>query len=368
MFGEKVKHRVLFTLFFSLFVSACDDGAQKQAAPIRAIKPFYVTEVAGGGNRVFSGAIAASGTSSLSFSVGGKITKINTSEGDRVEKGQVLAELDKTPFQYDVDAAKSQKNSADATLAKASADLARQKSLFEKGWIAKAAYDQSVLEIDSAKSDLNYARSKLSAAERDLANTVLKAPYSGLIASRSSDPFVEITPGAPVFEINSTDALEVEFGVPDRLVSRVTIGQPVTVDVSQIDGCECSGRITEIGSVTSSANSVQVKATLSTYPTGLLPGAVADIGIELAAEHTAETQASGFLVPLNAIAPSETKGQGFVFIFNEAEQVVKRVAVSGRAGRENMVALTKGVAAGDILAAAGVSFLRDGQKVKLMGK
>ena len=74
----------------------------------------------------------------------------------------------------------------------------------------------------------------------------------------------------------------------------------------------------------------------------------------------------GFLVPLSAIVPGERKGEGFTFRYDEASSTLERVALTGVGVRDDMVVITDGISAGDVIAVAGVSFLRDGQKVKLL--
>jgi len=347
-----------------LVLAACDDGGTIPEPPIRSIKPFYVSELAGGQVRNFNGTVAASGTSTLSFSIGGTIKTITVNAGDRVSNGQALATLDGAPYKLDVDAARSQLNAAKATLATQKTELKRQKDLYDRGWVAKVVYDQALLSFESSKEDLNYKQSKLSSAERDLANTILKAPYDGIIANRTAEPFTEISAGNPLFEINAKGALEVIISVPNTIVSRFTIGQPVKINSDQIAGCGCQGRITEIGSVATAANAVTVKATLENPPANLIPGVSMNVFVALSDTDNID----GYLLPLNAIAASTGEGTGYVFIFDEGSGSVKRVEIRGRAGRDNMVQVIEGVKAGDIVAAAGVSFLRDGQKVKLMGQ
>ena len=76
----------------------------------------------------------------------------------------------------------------------------------------------------------------------------------------------------------------------------------------------------------------------------------------------------GYLVPLVAVAAADGDADAFVFKYNRQSGTVARIPVKGRYGRDNLIEITQGVTAGDILAAAGVSFLRDGQKVKLAGE
>jgi len=343
---------------------ACDEASVIPEAPVRAIKPFYVAELAGGTIRSFNGTVASSGTSTLSFSVGGTINSIDVNAGDQVKSGQILATLDNAPYQLDVDAAKSQQNASKANLETQKSDLKRQKDLYERGWVAKVVYDQALLSYESAKEDLNYNQSKLSGANRNLSRTELSAPYDGVIATRTAEPFTEVTAGNPIFEINAKGALEVIMSIPDSLISKISIGLPVKVTSDQVANCGCQGRITEIGSIASAANAVTVKATLNAPPADLLPGVSTSVFVPMAIS----TDTDGYLLPLNAIAASGDSGEGYVFKFDQSSGTVSKVSIKGRAGRDNMIQITEGIAAGDIIAAAGVSFLRDGQKVKLLGQ
>ena len=69
---------------------------------------------------------------------------------------------------------------------------------------------------------------------------------------------------------------------------------------------------------------------------------------------------------LRAVAAGEQPGQGFVFVFDPASSTVKRTAIRGEGMKDDRVFITDGLEAGDVIAVAGVSFLRDGQQVKLM--
>ena len=174
---------------------------------IRAIKPFYVSEPAGGDVHQYSGTIAASDTSSLSFAVSGTVQTVSASQGERVKKGQVIATLDPEPFEIDVQLARSELQSAEAAFGEKQLNLDRQRTLFDKGWVAQAALDQAMAAFESGEGSLNVARARLSSAERDLAKTNLSAPFDGIIAERTIDPFVEVRPGEPLFALNSDKAL-----------------------------------------------------------------------------------------------------------------------------------------------------------------
>ncbi len=353
------------SLLITISLAGCDDAAPPETAErIRAIKPYTVTEPAGASVRRYSGTVAASDTSALSFAVSGTIKTVTVKQGDRVTAGQVLATLDPKPFELDVQAAQSQLATAKATRDNKKVDLDRQRQLFSKGWVAKAALDQAIAAYDAAEGELNLARSRLGTAERDLANTKLAAPFGGVIASRNVEPFTETSRGTAVFQINSEGALEVDLSIPDSVVGRLTIGLPVTIEISTISGCGCSGRITQIGKAASAANAVEVTASIVDGPDGILPGMAAEVAVPFPGTNGKR----GYLVPLVAIAPGDETARGYVFKFDETSGAVRKTAITGIKGRENFIEITDGVTAGDIVAAAGVSFLRDGQKVKLLGQ
>lgn len=362
-------HRIAATaaVVFSIVAAMATWGvAQGQNAErVRAIKPYFVAEPAGGDVRRYSGTIAAANTSALSFAVSGTVQSVGAHAGDRVVKGQILATLDTASFDLDVQAAQAQLASAQAASNKSKVDLNRQQQLFQKGWVAKAALDQAVAAFDAADGDLNLARSRLGLAERDLSNTRLTAPFDGVISLREVEPFLEVTKGQSVFQVDSEGALEVDISVPDNIVGRLSLGAPVTINASAVAGCNCSGRITEIGAAAGSANAVTVTAAIIENTQNLLPG----MSVEATLVLSNTNGSRGFLVPLVAIAPGDDNAQGYIFKYDAASGVVQKTAVVGGGSISgNLISIVEGVDAGDVIAAAGVSFLRDGQRVKLLGE
>ena len=353
------------TTVFALFVAGCEEPAPDEVERIRAIKPYYVSEPAGGDVRRYSGEITASNTSALSFAVSGTVQTVDVNQGDRVVKGQVLATLDPERFKLDVGAAQSELDAAKAEHEKAKLELERKRQLYQKGWVAKAAYDQAVAAADGAEGQLNLARSRLGLAERDQNNARLIAPFDGIIALRDVEPFTEVTTGQTIFQIDSEGSFEVELSIPDSVISRVKLGAPITVEARNVAGCGCAGRITEIGSTTGAANTVPVKAALLERVDGLLPGMAVEANLIL----SGNTGPRGYLLPLVAIAPGDETAPGYVFKFDAEAGVVRKTAVqAGETVSGNLVEVANGIDAGDVIAAAGVSFLRDGQRVTLMSR
>ncbi len=345
-----------------LLLAACDEQQPEVMENVRAIKTITVSERGSGQLRRFPGIVAAVDTSSISFEVAGNTREVNVKVGDRVEEGQVLATLDDKPFQLNVEGAEAEVGRAKAQLAEKETDYVRQKTLYEKDWVAKAAYDQALAARDSAANQVSYAVSKLNLARRDFEKTVLSAPFDGVIANKFVDPFQEVARGEKVFEIYREGAMEVVVSVPETAIGEVYLGLPAEITFPSEQVASLKGRVSEIGTVAGDANAFPVKVALADPPDRVLPGMTAEVALILG-------EAGGgtsYLVPVSAIAAGDAPGEGFVFVFDPQSSTVKKTAISGRGVQDNRVFITEGIAPGDVIAVAGVSFLRDGQKVKLM--
>lgn len=350
-------------LLTALAIVACEEPPPPVAEKIRAIKTIVVSERGSGQTRRFPGIVEAVDTSSISFEVGGNTREVLVDVGARVKAGDVLATLDDTPFRLNLDAAEAEVSRAKANQAEKKTDFDRQDTLYKKDWVSKAAWDQAKAAYDSTTSQVSYAQSKLNLARRDLEKTVLRAPFDGVIAARDADPFQEVARGQKIFDIYIEGALQVRLSVPETVIDQINVGLPATISFPNDKIRPQGARITEVGTVAAEANAFTIKAALTSPPPALRPGMTAEAAVLLGQETGEQT----FLLPLAAIAPGEEPGHGYVFLFHEETSTVRKTAVRGAGGvRDDEVLISEGVAAGDTVAVAGVSFLHDGQRVKLL--
>jgi RND family efflux transporter MFP subunit len=345
----------------AVLIAGCEKETEAVADPPRPIKTFTVSEAAGGMVRRFSGVMEAAETTDLSFPVAGTVQEILVGVGDAVLKDMVLARLDAKPFELDFEAAQAEVEKARADVTAKKGELERSKTLLSKGWVAAAATEQHQAAYDAAVSSLNYARSRQALAERNHNNTTLRAPFAGTIAARPVERYEDVAAGQKILELNSTGALQVSFSVPETSINRISLGQEVDVGFASIEA-KAEGRITEIGTVASAGNAYTVKASLLSAPEALKSGMTAQVSITDAAD----SPDSGYFVPLSAIGPGDGENVGVVFKYDAAAGIVRRTPIKARGVRENLVIVLEGVAPGDVLAAAGVSFLMDGQAVRLL--
>jgi RND family efflux transporter MFP subunit len=260
-------------------------------------------------------------------------------------------------------------NAAQAELVKAKAKVVntreeyeRQKRVYDQGAGAKSRVERAEYNYNAARSAVDYQVAKLNLAQRDLRKTTLKAPYNGSIAWRSVDSHEEIKAGQRVFTIDAKGALEVQLAVPETTIHRLYIGAPATIMFPTLPDESVKGTITYIGSAAVKANAFPVKVGLINPPPQISPGMTAEAMLFL----EDEGQETGYLVPIQAILPTEDAKQGYVFVYDSSTSTVKKTLVHTRGAQRNMSIVHEGLSPGDIIAMAGVSFLADGMKVKLM--
>ena len=136
---------------------------------------------------------------------------------------------------------------------------------------------------------------------------------------------------------------------------------PAVVAIPQTDA-PIKARISEVGTAAGAGNVFPVKAALSLPPPGVRAGMTAEVTLVVGGG----TEATSYFIPLSAIAPGDATGEGFVFVYDPATSTVRRTLIRSTGPlASNAVAVT-GLNVGDILASAGVSFLVDGQRVRLM--
>jgi RND family efflux transporter MFP subunit len=353
--------QMVWLLCLAVALAACKEKIEIVEV-VRSIKTITVKEQASEKIFKFSGVVAAVDSSGLSFQVGGQVISVEVDIGDRVTKDQVLAVLDPEPYQLDVDAIKAELIKAKDNVSKSKAEYERQKRIFKQGAGAQRFVEVSEYEYKAARSAVNYQIARLDQVNRNLRKTKLLSPYDGTIAWRSVEPNEEVLAGQKIFEINATGKMEVQLAIPENTVDLIKIDDPATITFSTLPGETAQGRISYIGSAAVKANAFPVKVELSDPNEKVLPGMTAEANLTVKAENLKP----GFIVPFQALLPAPEANQGFAFVYDPQTSTVKKTAVRSRGSEGKEIIIYEGLAAGDIIAAAGVSFLADGLKVKLL--
>ncbi len=344
-------------------ILACSEQAPPPVETVRAIRTFEVGDPAAGMKRRFSGVIEAADTSSISFEVPGNVQAVKVEVGENITKGQVLAVLDDRTFRMSVEAARAAVGRAEVERNDARSELDRLRKAAEinPGAVSQRSIDQAETQFNSARKNLRYHNSQLDLARRDLERTVLKAPFDGVVATRLVDPFQQVALGEVLFDLYVESAMEAAISVPESEIDWVRLGLPGEIRFPAIPGQVFQGTVSEISRVAGGANAFPVRVLIDTDNPRIRPGITAGVTL-LLDEGRDET---AYLIPTGALLAGADESSGFVFVFDETSSSVKQTAVTFAGVRESSVIVRSGLQTGDVIAAAGVSFLRDGQKVIL---
>ena len=361
--------KLLGILIPMLLLIACDQVVETVAEqPVRTVKTLVISEASKANSRQISGVVKTASESELSFRVGGRVTIVKVESGSSVIKGQILASLEKREYQLALEEAQAKLASSRADLAEKKDALRRQENLKKKDFVSQAAVDKAKTAFETALSSASVAQTQLKTAQNDLEDTTLRAPFSGKIAKRLIEPFVQLSSGKTAFQLQSKDGYKIEVLMPETLIRDVNYGDVVSVRFPTLKKIIAGGTISEIGAKAESGNAFPVRIQLAKTPADIRSGMTAQVTFNFG-------QASGtsvYLIPVSALdlrVPEKVldnpKEQAKVFIFNQKKQIVEKRMVSIRDIRGNKLEVIEGLNTGDVLIVAGVPFLSEGQKVKL---
>jgi len=354
-------------------VVGCQDEAPPPELPPRAILWESVSGDTASTQRVLSGIVMAVADTTLAFEVGGTVETVEVNQGDFVKRGQVLARLDPEPFELTVRDAEAGLAEATALRESARADAERTTTLYEAEVASRQEYERDVARRDSRESQVDAAQARLSLARRDLRRAVLESPFDGAISVRSVDVSMTVASGQTVFEMDSGEAgLRVEVQMPETLIAEITQGDEVEVTFPSVAGQQSAadderfeGVVTEVGTRAGTGNAFPVRADLLAPPSGLRPGMTAEVRFSIDIAESRLMAMSGYLVPIAAIL-AEHDNRFSVFVYDKQSSTVSKRPVRTGGVSDNRIAVVDGLENGDVIATAGVSFLRDGQEVTLL--
>ena len=357
----------------SLLLSACqgeDEAALNQEPVVRGLKTVLVEDQESTTIRRFPSVLQPSEVTTMSFEISGKLGPVNLKVGQIVEKGEVLAALDTKTLKIQVESSQAAVRQAEATAENAVANLERQQELFDKKVTTRAKLDDAQTNASTSAAALAQAKKQLETSVENLGKAELKSTINGIVNSVLVESFTIVSPGTPIATLYQADGFEVSFSVSYDVVQRLTVGKPVSIRLADNPSIALRGVVSELGSRADTVSSFPIVVTLTETDPALKAG----MAVEASIEFTVPT-GQGYLMPLTVLplygniepdAKAQKPAQTTVFVYDpDTETVLSRnVTVAGV--RENRLIVVDGLKAGDRVASAGVSFLREGQKVKLL--
>ena len=347
----KMKKILALTLTTLLLFAACSKNEQEVQSEIKLplVKVETVQVKSYEPVEILSGSITAKREANLASILPGKVEKFHVSEGQDVNKGQLIAELSGellTTAQIEYETYKK--------------DFGRVKRLFEKGSVPEQQYDHVKAQYEAKEATYNLVKK----------NTEIRAPFAGTITKKmieEGETFLIMNPGlevgyshaSGVARLMDLKTLEVEVAVNEKEINHYKVGMPAQVVTDAFPNAKYPGKITKIGyTFDNLTKTTLVTVEIQNPEKTLKPGMYAKVEIPLA-------EKEDLFVPLKAIYREAATGMDYIFTVenNTAKRnKIERIYTDG-----DFVAIS-GLSAGQKIVTEGKSKIKNGAKVKVSGK
>jgi membrane fusion protein, multidrug efflux system len=414
----RLAEEACFAVLIVQFLVGCSSPAKTPPEVVRPVKTMVVTAGNELHTRNFPGKVQASRRAELAFQVSGLLVKLPVKEGQKVAKGEVIAKLREDEFQArlktlqgQLDQARarlnalrlgerpeerlrreSQVRAAEARMANARAELNRSTRLLQTNAVSRAAHEitetayrvaredyQSAVQllekgtigreedIEAQEAEVRALSGRVVEANIQLADSALRAPYDGVIAQRFVEQGQNIQAKEPVVNFKDLEEVDIVVDVPETVMATDIRSADIVqmqAELSGARGLDFPVQIREIAQVADpTTQTFPVRVAMQSPPdVTVLPGMTATVTVDY---RRANILGSRILVPISAVMQSES-GEQAAWIVGP-DMVVSRRPVKIGEATGGQLEIVEGLQPGDRIAVAGVTFLRDGMKVRDLG-
>lgn len=276
----------------------------------------------------------------INAQVPGQVTKIYFKSGEKIQKGEPIIQLDQKVL-------KAQLANDEATLKYAKVSYFRQKALLAKDAASRSA-------LDKALSAYKQALAGEQETKAQLAKTVIKAPFSGLLGIRKINVGQFLNAGQAIVSLQALSPMYVDFSLPENAIANVKVGYPVDVKTVAYANAIFKGNIIAMNSaLASNTRSLEMRAEVKNVDERLIPGMFANLSIILPAAKKV------LLIPQIAINYSPVGD----FVYLAENGLAKRQYITVGERRGNEIAVLKGLTVNQPVVYAGQLKLENGSKV-----
>jgi membrane fusion protein (multidrug efflux system) len=304
-----------------------------------------------------TGQLVAKAEATIAAQVEGPVTAVLVEEGDAIEAGQILLEID--PLRRELELANAEANLAEskARVAEGRREVSRLQRLKKRDAASQSRLDEGQTLLVLARSQASGAEARVGLARRALEDATIRAPFSGLVARREVSVGEYLSVGLPLFELVALDPIEIEFSLAEIDSARVQSGNKVTLRVAPYPKERFEASVTVISpTIDSATRTLRVKAELPNADGRLRPGLFAHVDLGV-------SERSGVLmVPEDALV---MRAAGTIVYRLIDENRVQRVVVRTGIRQGSLVEIAQGLSAGDRVVVRGQRDLVDGGVVSL---
>lgn len=294
-------------------------------------------------NLRLTGSLVANESVVLKSEVSGRVERINFAEGQRVQKGQLLIQLNDKEIRAEIDKLNFTKKLNED-------NERRQAQLLAKEAISKEEYETALTTLNTTLADIKVR-------EVQLQKHQIKAPFDGIIGLRSVSQGSYISSSDELATLYNINPIKIDFAVPGKYSSQVNQGDEITFEVDSYEGQTFKGEIYAVEpQVDPKTRSIQARAKSKNEGNKLLPGQFAKINLTL------DTYQNAIMIPTEAVVP-ELNGKK-VFVYKDGIVNTKSIETGIRTADE--VQVIEGLESGDIVLTSGILQLRQGMEVDIV--
>jgi membrane fusion protein (multidrug efflux system) len=274
--------RALVVLALALSVAACKKSTTTTTTQSTAIKlgPESYALVKLGvieSGPVISGTLVPRSQATVRAQLSGSILRIYVDQGQYVKSGQAIAEIDPTALTDQSTSAQIAVTNAQAQLDLAQKEENRLEALAKAGAIAERDVEQAHKNVVNAEAGLSAARAQLASANKQLRNTTVRAPFSGMVSEKSVAMGDVVQPGTALYTIVDPSTLELQATIPADAIGMVHVGLPVKFSITGYPNQIFTGTVTRINpSADPSTRQIRIYAEIPNQGKTLVGGLYAE--------------------------------------------------------------------------------------------
>lgn len=344
-----------------LLVAGCDPeetvaGANGEATAPRPVIAATLSPAPGTVTRHFSARARAADRTALAFQVSGRVGSMAVHAGEVVRLGQVLARLEDEDYRLKVAELEGRLEAAEGRLEEARRNQRRGQTLVGDGTMSQAEFDGLDSALRQARGQRDATREALAAARSSLEDTVLRAPFEAHVVARRVEPFEQVDPQRVVFVLDRLDPIELVVGLPEAVAARRPL--PRTVEVRfPAAGIRTEARVQALVVDVQDTQVYPLRLHVDNPEGRILPGMTGQVELPFPSQEGED----GFLVPVTALF--DHQGRPHVWLLDPEDGRVHRRAVHTGPVERDGVLIRGELEAGARVVTAGVTHLREGQRV-----
>lgn len=363
--GWRVALLVLAGLAIALLLGRGLTGGGETDAPQAARAPSVTVEVVTVEARRMSetvrgvGTLRASAVVEIAPEVGGRITALEFAEGATVRSGQVLVRLRDARLREQLNSREAALEAARSRALNAERMHARAEALRAERQISEGDYEQRLTEMRTTRAEVQGLEADIAALREQLAELVIRAPFTGEISEHAVDEGAFIESGRRIATLYRIDPLHMSFSIPERYAGRVSLEDQVEITVASLPRERFAAQLDFISpSIDERSRTLALRATVENTEGRLRPGSFGTARVLLSQREDLP------VLPEEALVGTR---DGYI-VFVVEDGVARRREVVTGLRESGLVAIAEGLSPGEVVVRLGHQRVNDGSRVEITAR